>query len=271
MRRLAAVIGCPIEHSLSPALHDAGFAAAGVDAVMVALEVARSDLGTAVAGMRALGFLGASVTVPHKCAVIDHCDRLDPAATAIGAVNCLVFEAGQVVGHNTDAAGFVDALAAATGQPPAGRAVLLGSGGAARAVTAGLRAIGVAVDIVARTPPHAEWAGRAGAAVREWRDVELHRALHGCDLLVDCTSAELSGPGLAAQLPLDRLPATATVASLIYHREPPLVAAARARGLRGVDGAGMLVHQAAIAFTLWTGRAAPVAAMTRALDTARGE
>jgi len=202
--------------------------------------------------------------------VIEHCDRLDSAATAIGAVNCLAFEAGQLVGHNTDAAGFVDALVAATGERPSGRAVLLGSGGAARAVTAGLRAAGMTVELVARTPAHAEWAARAGAAVHGWPAGGPGDALAGCDLLVDCTSAELAGPGLGDALPLDRLPATAIVASLIYHREPPLVAAARARGLRAVDGAGMLIHQAAIAFTLWTGRAAPLAAMTGALRAARG-
>jgi shikimate dehydrogenase len=210
------------------------------------------------------------VTVPHKQAVAACCDRLAPSAAAVGAVNCLEIAGRVVIGHNTDAAGFVDGLRAAAPPPAAGqRAVVLGAGGAARAVVAGLAGCGASVEIVARSPGRAAW---AAVPVRGWD--ELAAALAGCDLLVDCTSAELAGaacpPTWPESVPLERLPATATVASLIYHREPALLAAARARGLRAVDGAGMLVHQAARAFSLWTGRPAPVEVMWAALRRARG-
>ena len=110
--RVGAVIGWPVEHSRSPALHNAAFAALGIDAVFVALAVAPADLGAALRGMAALGFLGASVTVPHKQAAMQLCDRLDAAAEAVGAVNCVAFAGDALVGHNTDAAGFAETAAA---------------------------------------------------------------------------------------------------------------------------------------------------------------
>lgn len=267
--RVAAVIGDPVAHSRSPDLHNAAFAAAGVDALYVAWRVTPADLAAAVAGFRTLGLLGVSVTVPHKQAIADLCDRLAAPADVIGAVNCLVFKsvgerAGdgvRVIGHNTDAGGFVDSLQREAGLDPAGcRAVLLGAGGAARAVHAGLCAAGAdRVEIVARRPDAVGWA-RAHA----WTADALDAVLAGCDLLVDCTSLGLDAAREAqipAPVPVARLSDDAVVASLVYHREPALLSAARARGLRVVDGAGMLVYQGARAFELWTGRAAPVDAM----------
>lgn len=271
--RVAAVIGDPVAHSRSPDLHNAAFAAAGVDAVFVAWRVAPADLAAAVAGFRALGLLGVSVTVPHKESIAALCDHLAAPADAIGAVNCLAFErtAGggvRVVGHNTDAGGFVDALQRDAGCDPAGcRAVLLGAGGAARAVHAGLCAGGAArVDVVARRPDAVTW-----ARAHPWTAESLAAVLAGSDVLVDCTSLALSAEGEAgapAPVPISLLPDGAVVASLVYHREPALLRAARERGLRTMDGAGMLVYQGARAFELWTGRAAPVDAMWAALRAA---
>lgn len=262
--RVGAVIGWPVEHSRSPALHNAAFAAAGIDAVFVALPVAPGDVAEAVRGMASLAFLGASVTVPHKQAVIDACDRLDPSAEAVGAVNCLCFDDGAVIGHNTDAGGFVDALAeVATGDPAGRRAVLLGGGGAARAVAAGLRGAGAEIAVIARAPERVGWIEAA-----PWTPATLDEMLPDCDILVDCTSAGLSADGerrLPAPIPVDSLPQAAIVATLVYHRETALLAAARSRGLTCVDGAGMLVHQGARAFALWTGQTAPVDAMWRAM------
>ena len=133
MKRLAAVLGWPISHSRSPAMHDAAFAACGLDAVMLPLAVRPERLGDAVRGLGAVDALGASVTVPHKHAVLAGCDVLAATAAAVGAANCLQFVDGQVVGHNTDAGGFVDGLRAA-GVGAVARAVVLGGGGAARAV-----------------------------------------------------------------------------------------------------------------------------------------
>ncbi len=259
--RVAAVIGWPVNHSRSPALHNAAFAALGIDAVFVALPVSPARLPAALRGMAALGFLGASVTVPHKQTCFALCDRLDDAAEAIGAVNCLLFAGDALVGHNTDAVGFVDALASELGREARGaRALLLGSGGAARAVAHGLRAAGAAeVTVVARSAP-------AWCAARSWS--ELAGLAADCDLLVDCTSAALGGGDYPAPPPIDRLPEGATVVSLMYGRPLPLLEAARARGLFVMDGASMLLHQGARAFTLWTGRPAPLEAMRAAMDSA---
>lgn len=268
--RVAAVIGDPVAHSKSPALHNAAFAATGVDAVFVAWRVTPADLAAAVAGFRTLDLLGVSVTVPHKQTIAALCDRLSAPADIIGAVNCLAFERSgdrvYVIGHNTDAGGFVDSLRRDAGQDPAGcRALLLGAGGAARAVHAGLAAAGAdRVDVVARQPEGVTW-----TRAHPWTADTLAVLLPGCDLLVDCTSLALD-PAREAQapapIPLDHLPAHAVVASLVYHREPALLAAARARGLRVLDGAGMLVHQGARAFTLWTGREAPLDIMGEAMS-----
>lgn len=271
--RVAAVIGSPIQHSQSPAIHNAAFAAAGVDAIFVALRVEPADLAAAVQGMRALGFLGASVTVPHKRAILEHCDRVDPAAERVGAVNCLGFAAGgEVIGHNTDVEGFAESVRHDLGLDVRGlRTVLLGAGGAARAAHAGLRREGAAsVTLLARRPAAASW---APGGARPWNTEELCEALEGCDLLVDCTSTGLSEDAEAAvpaPVPLERLPAGAAVVSLVYHREPGLLGRARALGLKAHDGSGMLVRQAASAFALWTGLPAPVEVMRDALRRSLG-
>jgi shikimate dehydrogenase len=156
--RIAAVLGWPVSHSKSPALHNAAFAAAGIDAVFVALPVPPAELAPVIRALAATGALGASVTIPHKEAALAACTRVDPLAARTGAVNCLVFAGGDVVGHNTDAGGFVDALAEA-GIAARGRAVLLGGGGAARAVAAGLAAAGARARTPARScrTPRCGW------------------------------------------------------------------------------------------------------------------
>lgn len=261
--RVGCVIGWPVDHSKSPALHNAAFAAAGIDAVFVALPVHPDDLPAAVAGMKAMGFLGCSVTVPHKEAVAALCDRLTEPARAIGAVNCLSFENGAIIGHNTDAGGFVDSLRDAGIDPRGRRAVLLGAGGAARAVAAGLHEAGATVDVIARSPDKYEW-----TAARPWTAETLAELTPTCDLLVDCTSAALDPireASIPVPIPIASLPGHAAVASLVYHREPALLAVARARGLSTLDGAGMLVHQGARALRLWLEIEPPVQAMRAAI------
>jgi shikimate dehydrogenase len=263
--RVAAVLGWPVEHSRSPALHNAAFAALGLDAAFVAFGVAPERLADAVRGLVALGALGASVTVPHKEAVARLCDRLEPPADRIGAVNCLVFEDGAVVGHNTDAGGFVDALAERHVAVRGRRAVLLGAGGAARAVAAGLTDAGAVVEVIARRPDAVDF-----APAHPWEPEVLAGHFADADLLVDCTSMALheSSDAALAALPVQALRAGAVVSSLVYHRRGALLDAAAQRSLRTVDGRGMLVHQGARAFALWTGRPAPVAVMAAALDDA---
>ncbi len=264
--RIAAVIGNPAHHSKSPALHNAGFVEAGIDAVYLAFDVTSENLGEAVRSLRLLGCIGASVTVPHKTAVIDFCDEMSPTADAIGAVNTLEFrDDGSIVGHNTDALGYVRAFEESSGASFAGaRVVILGAGGAARAVDAGVREAGAShVTVVARTPSKVHWAD-----AHPWIAIGLEKLLERCDILIDCTSLALSEEREAdapCPIPVASLPSAAIVSSLVYHRKPALLAEAEARGLKTVDGAGMLLHQGAIAFALWTGAEAPLEAMRAGL------
>lgn len=260
--RLAGVIGWPVEHSRSPQIMNTAFAIAGIDAVLVPIGVPPTGLAPVIAGLRALRALGASVTVPHKLAAAALCDELTPAAGAIGASNCLQFDGGRLIGHNTDESGFADGLRAAGFDRGDARAVLLGAGGSARAVAYALRA--GRVDVIARRPEQVVW-----TRARLWSPGELREAFASADLVVDCTHVGLGGNDaeqeFVDQLPLDALRRDAWVASLVYHRTTLLLERAGARGHATLDGGAMLVHQAARAFTIWTGTPAPIDAMTRAL------
>lgn len=264
--RVAGVIGDPVRHSRSPAIHNAAFAAAGLDWVYVAFEVGEGEVPSALAGMRALGLAGLNVTMPHKQAVADAVDWLTPEAQALDAVNTVVVHDGRLIGHNTDGAGFVDSLLVDEGISLAGlRCVVLGAGGAGRAVVRAMAAAGAAeVVVVNRTPAAAERAvALAGAAGRLGTALDVADA----DLVVNATPL---GMGADRSLPCDPAAlggASQVVVDLVY--DPPetvWMAAARARGLRVVGGLGMLVHQAAHAFTLWTGLEAPLAAMRAAAE-----
>jgi shikimate dehydrogenase len=261
--RIAAVLGWPVEHSRSPQLLNAAFAAARVDAVLVPIAVPPDDLAAAIAGLRAMRMLGASVTIPHKLAVAALCDELTPAATAIGAVNCLQLAGDRLIGHNTDEGGFADGLISAGFDLRGRRSVVLGAGGSARAVAYALRA-GRAVEVVARRPEKVTW-----ARAWPWTPDQLRECLERADLVVDCTSIGLGAPDEVEQvdaIPLDALPPKAWVTTLVYHRTPILLERAKAAGYSTLDGRAMLVHQGARAFTIWTGLPAPIEAMTRALD-----
>jgi shikimate dehydrogenase len=259
--RVAAVLGFPVEHSRSPAMLNAAFAVDQVDAVLVPISVPPDSLATVVAALRAMNALGASVTLPHKVAVAALCDELSPGAKAIGAVNCLQFTEGRLVGHNTDCDGFIDGLVAAGFDLRGKRAVVLGAGGAARAVAYGLRAAR-AVEVISRSK--VGW-----VKAWPWSDDQLRECFARADLVVDCTSAGLTDTTddeFAAGLPLDALPSHAWVTSLIYNRKSKLLERATERGHSTLDGKPMLVHQGARAFQIWTSTQAPVEVMARALD-----
>ena len=267
------MIGSPVRHSLSPAIHNAAFRSLGLDWAYLAFEVPPAAVGGALAGVRALGLEGLSVTMPHKETVAAGVDRLSPVAEALGAVNTVVRRSGAVlVGENTDGLGFVDALRSDHGLDPAGRRCLVvGAGGAGRAVVLALAQAGAAeVVVVNRTPARAEAAVALAPGVARMGEPS---DASSCHLVVNATPLGMAGLHLAAtgevvpRLPLDpaHLGPGQLVVDLVYHPAiTPLMEAARARGAAAGNGLGPLIHQAAHAFRLWTGEDAPVAVMSAA-------
>jgi shikimate dehydrogenase len=261
--RVAAVIGDPIRHSRSPAIQNAAFAAVGLDWVFLAFEVAVGHGADAVGAVRTLGLGGLSVTMPHKADAARACDELTADAATLGVVNAVVPVAGgRLLGASTDGEGFLRALAD-DGVDAAGcSALVLGAGGAARAIVLALGRAGAQVTVAARRVDAAEAA--AGLAPGG-RAVALDAVDHGAaDLVVNATPVGMAGD---LTLPLDpeHLNPDQHVVDIVYEpMETPLLAAARARGIPCTNGIGMLVHQAALAFELWTGVDAPLHAMRAA-------
>jgi shikimate dehydrogenase len=261
--RVVGVVGMPVRHSLSPAIVNAAFDALGVDWSYFAFEVAPDDIDAAVEGMRALQLGGLSVTMPHKERVAELVDRCSADAATLGAVNCIVRDGDDLIGENTDGPGFVDALKSDLNFDPVGRrAVVLGAGGAARAVVLALARAGAAdVAVVNRTRSNAERAvALAGPAGRV---AAAEDAVPEADLVVNATPLGMTEGGMAIDPGLLR-PRHALV-DLIYHPSTTLLLAAAAeRGCAVANGLGMLVHQAAHAVRLWTGLDPPVDTMRQA-------
>jgi len=282
--RLVGVIGSPIAHSLSPLLHNAAFAALGLHDTWrsLAFEVPPGQAADALAAMRRADVTGLSVTMPHKAdaaALVDECTEV---ARRLDAVNCIVNRDGRLLGTNTDGEGFVGSLARGASFTPAGRRCLvIGAGGAARAVVLALAEAGASeVAVFNRTPGRAATAaalaGTAGSVVGA-ADGALAEAVQAADLVVNATPVGMAGAGAdpgtgtgaAGTWPLDPslLHAGQVAADLIYAPRPtPWLVAAGAAGATGVDGLGMLVHQAAAQLVLWTGMDAPVEAMWQAAE-----
>jgi shikimate dehydrogenase len=261
--RLAGVLGWPIGHSRSPRLHGFWLAEHGIDGAYLPFAVKPENLAGALRALPLLGLRGVNLTLPHKEAALALVDRATPEARRIGAVNTiLVGENGELEGSNTDGYGFIEHLRASQPgwRPAAGPAVLLGAGGAARAIAVALLDAGVTeLRIVNRSQPRAV-ALAAALDARAWAVDWSERAgaLAGATLLVNSTSLGMAGQP-ALDLDLARLPAAAAVYDIVYvPLETPLLAAARARGNPVVDGIGMLLHQARPGFTAWFGVAPAV-------------
>ncbi len=267
----AGLIGEPVSHSLSRVMHNAAFAHLGIDAVYDLWETPLADLPGRVETLRLPDMLGANVTVPHKQAVIPLVDELSVVAQRVGAVNTIIPRAGLLVGDNTDAYGFARSLdEAATGRVP-GRAVVVGAGGASRAVLVALQDAGVPeIVLVNRTPSRAaelaEDLSLPGAAPIEVGEFgRLVNLAQGADVLINATSVGWHGD----ELPFDRevlqgLSPQAVVVDLTY-RETSLLRLALASGLAVLDGLPMLIHQGARSFELWTGQDAPLDVMRGAV------
>jgi len=262
MRRFYCVLGDPVAHSRSPAIHTRAFALLGIDAVYAPCRVTALDLDRAVNGLRALDCAGFNVTVPHKTAMLRLVDTLEPLASRVGAVNCVVLDQGTAIGHNTDAIGLLDAIGereVAIGD----RAVVVGAGGSARAAAFVLAQISAlkSVAIINRTLGGAEELARearaAGAEAEAFAlgSEEAKRALQEASLVVHCTTVGLSDDSLPFDPAL--LARGAALVDLVY-RLPggatALVRAARGRGIQAVDGIDVLVHQAIASLQIWLSR-----------------
>ncbi|HWC70904.1 MAG TPA: shikimate dehydrogenase [Actinomycetota bacterium] len=264
--QIAGVIGWPVEHSLSPTIHNAAFAALGMDWVYVPLPVAPGTLAAAVKGVAALGFRGVNVTMPHKSESAELADELSDEARRLRAVNAFVVRGGRLHGHNTDAPGFERFVREDAGFDPAGcSAIVLGAGGAARAVALALAHAG---------------ASDLRVAVREAaRANDLVSAIEGTDLRVDVVPLD-DASGMRADLvvnatplgadgvtapPLPAVDADVVVVDLLYRPAvTPWQLAAREAGAEVFGGLGLLLQQAALSFDLWTGTPAPLEVMSAA-------
>lgn len=251
--RLAGIAGWPVSHSRSPRLHGFWLERYGIDGAYLPLSVEPAHFPAAVRGLMRAGFAGLNCTIPHKVAAFAVCDAVDESAHRAGAVNTLVFSNGQIHGSNTDGWGFLENLRANGVDPAAGPALILGAGGSARAIAAVLLALRIPVAIANRTRSRADVLARElpGLAVIEWD--RRHAALADHALLVNTTPLGMAGqPPL--QIDLDRGAPGLTVADIVYvPLETPLLAAARERQFRCVEGLGMLLYQAVPGFRAWFG------------------
>ncbi|RLC94551.1 MAG: shikimate dehydrogenase [Chloroflexi bacterium] len=283
MTELVALIGYPLRHSVSPSFQQAAFDHYGLDIRYEKWEVEAAHLEETVARLRQPHVLGANVTIPYKEAVVPLLDELDGLAARIGAVNTVVNEQGRLTGYNTDASGFINALRRDAGFEPGNkRAVVLGAGGAGRAVCVALAREGVAYLAIAnRTQEKAERlagdmrrdAGEVVVSILPWETLESSETVSSCDLLVNCTPVGMRYSSLEMSTPLRAvsIPGHALVCDLVYNPiETLLLREATKAGARVLGGLSMLVYQGAASFERWVGREAPLELMLRRAREALG-
>ena len=275
--KIYGIFGHPVSHSLSPLMHNSAFAALGLDCVYTAFDVHPDDIARAADAIRALGISGVNVTIPHKQAIMPHLDEVSPDAKHTGAVNTVKNEGGRLTGYNTDVGGFMRDAREELGISPEGASILLlGAGGAARAVISAFGMNGAKrITIANRTP------GKAGKLAEEFGlffpDTDIYPVDSGdagamtkelglTDLLVNSTSGGMEGAS-GLEINIGALGDGAAVYDLVYKpRETKLVKEAKALGHKAVGGLGMLLYQGALSFEIWTGENAPVDVMRKAIS-----
>jgi shikimate dehydrogenase len=274
--QFCGVIGNPIEHSLSPAIHNAAFQKLGLNYVYLAWKV--EAIGEAIRGLRALGnFCGASVTIPHKVSAIPFLDHVESTARQIGAINTIVAEEGQLTGYNTDATGALRALKEAGVELRGRRVAMLGSGGAARAIAFALATESGAdkltllgIDDQERATLAAEIRSKTALKVEDFHldEATLGRTLPEAQVLIHCTPIGMSPKADASCVPASLLHAGLTVMDIVYTpRETRLLKEATRTGCKTIPGLEMFLHQAVTQFELWTNRSAPVNVMRTVLES----
>ncbi len=273
--KVLGIIGRPVEHSLSPVMHNASIAELGLDYAYVPFHVEAEDLGTAVNGLRALGVKGFNVTIPHKTAVMPFLDKISPEAELSGAVNTVSRENNRLVGYNTDGTGLLKSLREDLNFNPAGASVLLmGAGGAARGALAALCTAGVSRVIIAnRTETRGRelmesFMGKFNTVkfgISSIEPAELEAGLKSVDLLLNTTSVGMNGSAFAG-INLAGMCHGAVIYDMVYSPpETPLLAAAASIGIPCANGIGMLAAQGEAAFSIWTGLEPPPGFMRKCL------
>lgn len=267
--KLFALIGDPVEQSLSPPIHNAAFRALGLNCAYVALRVPKQFLTDAIGGIRALNIAGFNITTPHKIGIVGLLDELDESASLVGAVNTVKNDRGKLIGFNTDGEGALRALKEKVGSVRGKEVVLLGAGGAARAIAFSLSKAGARLTIANRTVPRAKaLASTIGqklgmeVKVASLNRAELTGALKNADVLINATSVGMSPKAGQTLVSASMMHRGLVVYDIVY--EPlltKLLREARRAGGRTIDGLGMLVHQGALAFEIWTGKRAPIKVM----------
>jgi shikimate dehydrogenase len=273
---VCAVIGHPIGHSLSPELHNAAFAALGLPFVYVAHDVQPGHVPRALEGIRALGYRGLSVTIPHKVEAMHCVDEVDETARGIGCINTVLNEGGRLLGYNSDGRGALNALREAGADPSGRRVLLLGSGGAARAIAitlvreappAQLTILGVVVEELARLVQDTQQRGQAPVSGQMLADDVLRSEISAADIVLHCTPLGMHPHDDQCLVPAALWRAGTTVFDAVYNpRRTRLLREAQAAGCRVVEGIEMFLGQAYVQFELWTGQPAPRAVMRRVLE-----
>ena len=268
------IFGYPISHTLSPAMHNAVIKALGLDMVYLPFEVKPSNLKEAINGIKSLGIIGVNITIPHKESVIRFLDDISEEARLVGAVNTIVYKDRKLVGYNTDGSGYMASLKEELGfNPKSKRIIIIGAGGAARGILAALATQKPkSITVANRT------LSRAVSLIKTFKgkfrdtrfeainldDNMLKMSFNSVDLLINTTSVGMK-QGKALKIPLETLPKIAIVSDIIYNPlETLLLKKAKKLGLTTHGGLGMLVHQGARSFKLWTGMDAPMNVMRKA-------
>jgi len=278
--KLCCLIGDPVEHSMSPAMHNAAFNELGLDYAYLAFKVSRERLGEAIAGVKALGFAGANVTIPHKMEVMKHLDEVDSLAQQIGAVNTIVNEDGRLIGYNTDGEGALQALSDAGIDLKGRRVVVVGAGGAAHAIAftfakkARLRSLAILNIVEADAKSLAQRVKAQTGALADGMALNaanLKKAVEPADVLVNATSVGMSPKTMESIMPEELLHKSRAIFDVVYNPlETRLVREAREKGCVAVTGEKMLVNQGAKSFELWTGKTPPVEKMLAVVRNALG-
>jgi len=269
---VCGVIGDPIEHTMSPVMHNAAFRKMGLDYIYLPFRVRQEELNQAVNGMRALNIRGLNITLPHKVSIIPLLDKLDLLAKEIGAVNTIVNNDGILTGYNTDAYGALQALLESGVEPEAKNVVILGAGGASRAIAIVLAQRGANLVILNRQL-ELDWAQDLSAQISraykeakalELNDDNLAKALENASVLINATSVGMSPDADATPVPARFLRPSLVVFDIVYNPlKTRLLKEAEASGARTIAGLDMLIWQGASAFEKWTGRKAPIDLMKR--------